>query len=94
VNRSNKRDNALVLEKACYENRTRFRLIGSAIIWKYNQSFVRGVRVTEEQAQELKRLQDLMRQAEQRKDETGISNIRREMERLLRPDSSDSPGKR
>lgn len=44
------------------------------------------------QEQELQRYKELMRQAEDRKDEAGITNLRREIERLVR-EMRDNPDK-
>jgi hypothetical protein len=44
------------------------------------------------QEQELQRYKELMRQAEGRKDEAGITNLRREIERLVR-EMRDNPDK-
>ena len=44
-----------------------------------------------EEERELQRYKDLMRQAEDRKDEAGITNLRREIDRLLH--TPDEPPK-
>ena len=52
--------------------------------------------MNQEQETELQRYKDLMRQAEDRKDEAGITNLRREIDRLLHtPDETpkDDPDK-
>jgi hypothetical protein len=49
----------------------------------------------QEQDQELKRYTELLREAEQRKDETGIRNLRREIDRLCNSaESPNNPDKR
>jgi hypothetical protein len=46
----------------------------------------------EKQEAELQRYKDLMRQAENRKDEVGINELRRQIERLLHErDNPDKP---
>jgi hypothetical protein len=48
--------------------------------------------MNEKQEAELQKYVDLMRQAEDRKDEIGITNLRREIERL-RHEMRDNPDK-
>jgi hypothetical protein len=48
--------------------------------------------MSEKQEAELKRYIELMRHAEDRKDEVGITNLRREIDRMLR-EMQDNPDK-